>query len=194
MSTARFLTLAETSRRSLGSTLARFGSKGEARLYVESLLARWRRARPFPDAREALERLRGTPIAIVSNADDAFLRDLLDRRGLRVDFVITSEATRSYKPDRGIFEAALAALGAPAERTLHIGDSYEEDVVGSKGAGMAAAWLNRRGLRRPRDAPSADYEVRDLGSIPTLLGDPAGVHTRKRREVTRVRRRAHRNR
>ncbi len=165
-----FLSLAETSERSLAETLRRFASMAPARPYVDALLARWGAARPFPDAVAALDRLRGVPIAIVSNADDRFLRDLLGRCGVDVAIVITSEATRSYKPDPGIFVAALSALGTRPGSTLHVGDSYYEDVVGSKRVGMAAAWLNRGASTRPNTGPAADFEVPDLMTVPRLLG------------------------
>lgn len=165
-----FLTLAQSSERSLATALAGFECEAEPQAYIARLLDRWRTAKPFPDATAALESLRDLPLAIVSNADDAFLRELLERCDIDVDLVVTSEAARSYKPNRGIFEVALRALGTNPAQTLHVGDSYLEDVAGSKAAGMGAAWLNRRGLPRPRDAPIADVEVRDLLAVPSFLG------------------------
>jgi len=165
-----FRNLVETSERSLQETLRRFGSTATAGPYIDGLLARWRKARPFPDAVAALERLRGIPTAIVSNADDAFLRDLLGRCGVEVEIVITSEAAKSYKPDAGIFLAALSALGTRPESTVHVGDSYDEDVVGSKRVGMRAAWLNRAASPRPSTGPPADYETSDLMALLRLLG------------------------
>lgn len=164
-----FLTLAEASRRSLSTAFARFGRTGDPAAHVESLLSRWRRARPFPDAVAALESLQGIPVAIVSNADDAFLRELLERCDIRVPTIVTSESARSYKPDRGIFEAALASLASEPGRTLHVGDSYPEDVAGAKLAGMGAAWLNRRGEPPPESPTTPDAIVRDLEAVPPLL-------------------------
>ena len=164
-----FRNLADTSEASLSETLRRFGCAAGARPYIDGLLARWRMARPFPDALEAFRRMRGFPIAIVSNADDAFLRDVLGRASVPVDLVVTSEATRSYKPNAGIFRAALSALGTRPESTLHVGDSYAEDVVGSKAVGMKAAWLNRTGSPRPSAGLRADFEISDLTALPRVL-------------------------
>lgn len=169
-----FRNLAAISEASLAATLKRFGSPADPRTYIDRLLERWREARPFPDAVAALERLRGVPIAIVSNADDAFLRNLLDRENLDVGVVVTSEATRSYKPDAGIFVAALAALGSQPGSTLHVGDSFGEDIVGAKAVGMPAAWLNRAHAQRPPSGPRPDFEFSDLRELPGVVGRPVG--------------------
>lgn len=62
------------------------------------------RARPF------LEQV-GVPVCLVSGADRADVRAVLDRHGLRVDAVVTSEDVRAYKPRPEPFLAGPAALG-----------------------------------------------------------------------------------
>lgn len=48
------------------------------------------------------------------------------------------------KPDRAIFDEAARRLALPADRILHIGDSLETDLVGSRNAGSARS-LGARG-------------------------------------------------
>jgi FMN phosphatase YigB (HAD superfamily) len=56
------------------------------------------------------------------------------------------------KPHPRIFAAALALVGVPAAEALHVGDNYQQDVVGARQAGMYAVWLRRRG-KQTADCP-----------------------------------------
>src|SRR4030067_31383 len=74
--------------------------------------------------------------------------ELLQRpEGTRLasDALITSGATRRYKPRPAIFEAALQALGMPAQDIVHVGDSLTADVAGAGRRGVRAVWRNRSG-------------------------------------------------
>ena len=48
------------------------------------------------------------------------------------------------KPSPEIFEAVLNKAGEEAESCIHVGDDYEDDIVGANNAGMASIWLNHR--------------------------------------------------
>ena len=109
----------------------------------------------YPDVFPLLERSRqaGLKLALVSNWD-ARLEPLLDALELRSSFdvVVGSYKVGAEKPDRLIFERALALLGEEArpETILHIGDSYEEDFVGACQAGIGALHLDRLGQEPPQ--------------------------------------------
>jgi len=96
----------------------------------------------FEEVHEVLGRL-SVPVCIVSNADECELRAALAWHDLRFDHVVSSEWTRSYKPEPRIFEAALELTGWSAERVLHVGDSLHSDVAGAHRAGLRAAWVRR---------------------------------------------------
>ena len=68
----------------------------------------------------------------------------MEDAGLRGHFahVIDSAIVGAEKPDPRIFEHALEAAGASAERTLHVGDLYSVDVVGARAAGVHAVLLD----------------------------------------------------
>jgi FMN phosphatase YigB (HAD superfamily) len=96
-----------------------------------------------PDIGAGLEALqeRGVRLGIVCDvgfSGGELLRGLLEREGLLVHFSgwAFSDEVGAYKPSPEIFEAALAALGAPPERALHIGDLRRTDVVGAAAMGM----------------------------------------------------------
>lgn len=100
----------------------------------------------FPDAVETLVQLkrRGLRTAIISNWDER-LAPLLHAMDLAryFDAIIVSLDVGYRKPAPEIFQRALSALGTPAHRTLHIGDSVVEDVDGATRAGMRAVLLDR---------------------------------------------------
>jgi putative hydrolase of the HAD superfamily len=114
----------------------------------------------YPDTRESLERLNagGFSLAIVSNWNSSLKRIV---EGLRIpdyfDFVIASAEAGVKKPSPKIFEAALERAGAEPSRTVHIGDTYQTDVLGARRAGIRGIMLDRRG------GEHYDHEV--IGSL-----------------------------
>jgi 2-haloacid dehalogenase len=132
---------------------------------------------PFPDTVEALQSLaRRFRLAILSNVDDDLFA--LTARHLPVDFaaVITAQQVGSYKPDRRNFQFALARLGVPADRVLHVAQSLFHDIVPAKELGLAAVWINRRHDRpgfgaTPRAAAWPDLEVPDLRTLARLASE-----------------------
>jgi 2-haloacid dehalogenase len=127
-------------------------------------------ARAFPDAAPAIEALRGHyRLALLSNADDDFLTECLERNGLRFDTVVTSEQARAIKPNVAIFEYLVRKLDVAPENALYAGDNPIPDVLGPVRAGMKCAWVNRNGMRKPRNVPQPDVRVRSLEEFATLL-------------------------
>ena len=47
-------------------------------------------------------------------------------------------------PVREIFEAVLNKAGEEAKSCIHVGDDYEDDIVGANNAGIASIWLNHQ--------------------------------------------------
>ncbi|MFQ5830894.1 MAG: HAD family hydrolase [Candidatus Methylomirabilia bacterium] len=112
-------------------------------------------------------------IGIVSNFDYAPTAQwILEREGVASLFqtVVISDQVGWRKPKPVIFETALAHLRVAPQEALFIGDRAEIDVLGAKGVGMAAAWINRDGEPLPEDVPKPDYELRDLAELATVLG------------------------
>lgn len=99
--------------------------------------------------------------------------DKLETLGISgyVDALVASEEVGISKPDSGIFRVALERIGCPAEAAVMVGDSWENDVLGARAAGIRAVWLNRRGVTIPDRALAS--EIRDLGSLSILLGSLA---------------------
>ena len=111
-------------------------------------------------------RSRDTIIAVTNgNAD-------LEKIGIRelFDDVVSAAMAGAAKPDRPIFDMAVKAGGASADRTLHVGDHPLYDVHGARDAGLRAVWVNRNGDDWPGEYHSPDGEVQHVGELRDLLG------------------------
>jgi FMN phosphatase YigB (HAD superfamily) len=79
------------------------------------------------------------------------------------------------KPSQRIFQAATAALGAPPEATVMVGDSVSDDVEGARAAGMRAVLLRRPGTDLgPPLGPSVE-SIGQLSAIALLLFGTAAI-------------------
>ena len=141
---------------------------------AEKLAAAYRQAylaarRPVAGARDLLVeiRQRGATVVAVSNNLVDEQEDKLRHTGLRdlFDALVISEAAGVSKPDPAIFQLALDEAGAVADDAVMLGDSWPNDVLGAVGAGISAAWLDRRGT----DVPDAVVPVRRLTSLEPAL-------------------------
>ena len=127
-------------------------------------------ASAFPDARPAIDALRPHyRLALLSNADDDFLKECLARNGLNFDTVVTSERAEAIKPNPAIFQYVARELDVPITNILYVGDNPVPDVLGPVRAGMKCAWVNRNGMRKPRNIPQPDARVRSLTELVSLL-------------------------
>ena len=120
-------------------------------------------------------RERGAALGIVSNIDEDQLMHLTEAGRLRphFDWMLSSEAVRSCKPDPGIFAAALERSGCAASEVLFVGDTLRQDIAGANAAGMRSVLLWHR-PDRPAPAPDANSDpgapAHVISAIPDLLG------------------------
>lgn len=136
----------------------------------------------IPGAPAALARLAalGVPLGVISNWDDT-LGAILERKGLARYFrvVVASTALGRAKPDRRIFEHALARMGVPAAGTWHVGDDPTADGLGAVRAGLAAALLDPFDLYPQLDREGV-LRVPDLGrAVDHMLGASPGSDQRE---------------
>ena len=105
---------------------------------VETLLVAEKRATNVPPGtRESLDALAAeNPLAVVTNGTSEFQREKLAHHDLTDYFetVVTAYDVGASKPDAAIFEAVREQIDA--EEYVMVGDDYEADVEGARGAGF----------------------------------------------------------
>ncbi len=84
-----------------------------------------------------------------------------------IDTVTTSDASASYKPDRGIFTYAMRLAGCQPEAAVMIGDSRLRDVGGGKAAGMRTLWFEAPDALPPTATPSPTAPSSTSPNFPT---------------------------
>lgn len=122
----------------------RFESHIDIRDALEEIVLSWQRPEAFSDTRQFMARL-PLPICVVANSDIEPMDMAIAYAQLDLQAVITSEDAKSYKPDQGIFQYALKAMGIQPGEALFIGDSIHYDIQPAQTAGMYTAWINRTG-------------------------------------------------
>jgi len=115
-------------------------------------------------------------LAIISNFDHApTAYELLDKFGIKEYFerILISVEIGWRKPKADIFLEAFDLLGINPEDTIFVGDSYEADVVGSKGVGMNVIWINKHyePIKDGRFKP--DYVVSNFSEIKKYINHRA---------------------
>lgn len=130
---------------------------------------------PFPDTVEALKLLKQRfKLAIISNVDDDLFA--FTAKHLQVDFdsVVTAEQVKSYKPSLQNFHVAIAKIGIPSEKILHVACSVYHDIVPANSLGLSTVWVNRRlgqegsGAALPA-VGKPDLEVPDLKTLAEMI-------------------------
>ena len=84
------------------------------------------------------------------------MEQALRHSGLKAAGVVSADTARAYKPHREIFDEALRFSGCTPDEVVHIGDSYDTDVVGARGAGIRPVLLLRGRVRQHDDVGVAD--------------------------------------
>jgi 2-haloalkanoic acid dehalogenase type II len=142
----------------------------------EALVRAMRSWQPFPDTRPALRQAReaGLRLAIISNTDDDIIAHTLRHLEVPFDEVVTAEQCRSYKPSANNFERALARIGEPPERVLHVAFGFKYDIGPAQRLGCRTAWVNRHVEAAPGEE-RPDFVWRDLWGLAEQAGGAGQV-------------------
>ena len=136
----------EIGRISLSYTLERAGI-AHTQDEVRKLVAEIERLQPFPDAVQALGRLRRRyRLVILSNGDPDMLDAIKPHLGFEFDRMISVAAAGSFKPHAKTYRKAAEIVAARPGEILFVAN-HAFYCVGAKAAGMRAAFIDRR--RRP---------------------------------------------
>jgi len=81
------------------------------------------------------------------------------------DTIVFSSEHGCVKPSPRLFEAALAEISAERASVAYVGDSFARDVVGAKGVGLSAIWIDAEGAGVPGTGPQPDHVIGDLRDL-----------------------------
>ena len=123
-------------------------SLGLARSDVtESLLMQeYLRLSLYPDARLALDLLKGRKLAILSNGSPAMLNTIVSNADLSEVFhsVLSVHALRIFKPHPSVYQWGVEALGIPKAHVAFVSSNFW-DISGATAFGFRTFWINRSG-------------------------------------------------
>ncbi|WP_280547066.1 HAD family hydrolase [Halomonas sp. 11-S5] len=157
--------------RALVELLEAFGlPRSAAWLWAAATLARFHELRlavsPHPEVEPLLEGLGSRyRLGAITNGNLALHRLALHRH-FRV--AIAAGEIQAPKPDARPFLAALARLATPPSRALHVGDSWQEDVLPALRLGMRAAWI-AADTPHAGELPTGVYRLGHVRELPALI-------------------------
>lgn len=163
-----FLTMKEAYLKSAVMSHKKTGMHVAPELVVEHLLANHALAPYYDDIWEILPKLKEKYRIIISSDSNHTMADPIIKR-VGPEYAFISEDLECYKGQAGglFFHKVAEKLQVSPSTILHIGDS-SSDVMGAKGAGARAVWLNREGAKwRHEKAP--DFEISSLRDLPDIL-------------------------
>ena len=134
-----------------------------------TLLSTLSRIEPHSDVPPALARLRARyRLAVISNTDDDLIAGSIAAIGVPIDFVISAEQARAYKPDHRLFLRAYETMGVTKAETVHVGMGQFTDLKVCYELGIRSVWIDRVG-----EPPNPDWpplaKLNDLSGLPDLL-------------------------
>jgi 2-haloacid dehalogenase len=137
---------------------------------LDRLMQAYLRPSAFPDARPALDALKGTPLAILSNGSPKMLESAVRHNGLEQYFVeiISVDRAKTYKPSPRVYALATEVLNLPASEIL-FSSSNSWDAAGAKAFGYKVCWCNRSQGQMEHLGFSADVTVLRLDQIADRL-------------------------
>lgn len=139
---------------------------------VVHLVARIEHLSPFPDALEALTKLKSSRIQLVilSNGDPDMLANGVRFSGTAHlwDTVVSVAEANSFKPHADTYATALQLTRLQSTETLFVAN-HAFDCVGAKAAGLRTAFVNRRKRPFGNNRYEPDVVVDDLAQLASLF-------------------------
>jgi 2-haloacid dehalogenase len=120
----------------------------------------------FEDARSALETLKGSTLAILSNGSPEMLDAAVRNNGLDSYFteIISVDMVKTYKPSPRAYALGPEILNLPAAEILFVSSNWW-DSAGAKAFGYKVCWCNRAGARPENLGFAPDVTVRSLDQL-----------------------------
>ena len=146
--------------------LGRRDARLEARLadaFIADTRAAWDRNRAL--LRRLARRFR---MGVVSNSYGNMPALLAEADLAPFAVILDSVLVGISKPDPALYVLAAERLGLPPATILHVGDSWERDVVPAHTVGMRTAWVARTGAAQP-GTPAGVWRLGSLLDLEAVL-------------------------
>ncbi len=170
-----YVPLDDLHRENLDVVLDRFGLSARFDDAARDDLTRaWEKLPPWPDAVDALTRLKARAVvAPCSNGSIALMTRLAKFGGLPWDCILGAEIARDYKPKPEVYLASARALRLPPSEVMMCA-CHNDDLAAARDAGLKTAYWPRPdewGLGRRIEASSAwDVVADDMADLAARLG------------------------
>lgn len=128
---------------------------------ADAALERLSQMPPYPEARDALEQLRGAGfrLAVLTQSSRESAEAVIEGSGLRFDAVLSAPDSGAFKPARQAYRYGLEQVGA--ERAWFVAGHWW-DIAGAAAAGLRTAWVSRTDRFYPAAMPEPDVRAPDL--------------------------------
>ena len=120
----------------------------------------------FPDARLALEALKGIPLAILSNGSPKMLESAVHHNAMESYFaqIISVDRAKTYKPSPRVYALAPEILHLPASEILFVSSNWW-DAAGAKAFGYKVCCCRRYHEEAEHLGFTVDMTVHGLDQI-----------------------------
>lgn len=163
-----FVTESDSFTVTLDKAYSHYKIDGNAESDIKIMLGTFGKRFLYNETKAVIDRLKEKYIVCIgSNTDTEPLSENLERNGLSVDRIYTSESLKCYKPDKRFYEAILTDLDLKPNEILFVGDSLIDDVFGPQQIGIKACHVNRRNEKSNIIKPA--YEVKSLNELIDIL-------------------------
>jgi 2-haloacid dehalogenase len=133
---------------------------------LEQLMQAYLYPAVFEDARSALETLKGSTLAILSNGSPQMLDAAVRNNGLDSYFteIISVDRLKTYKPSPRVYALGPEILKLPAAEILFVSSNWW-DAAGAKAFCYKVCWCNRSGAPAENIGFAPDFTVSRLDQL-----------------------------
>ena len=131
---------------------------------MEALMGEYLMLSTFPEVPQAMKRLEGRKLAILSNGSPDMLEPLVEHSGLKLDAVLSVDEVKRFKPSPEVYELAVARLNVPKERIGFVSSNCW-DALGARSYGFVSFWINRTGAPLDRLGVQPRKVVKSLDDV-----------------------------
>lgn len=125
---------------------------------------------PYPGVSEALEKLRGHKMAVLTNKPVNFSREMISRLGFApyFSYVYGGNSFQQKKPDPVGLHKLMEDLQVSARETVMVGDS-DTDILTGRNAGVLTCGVTYGFGAETLERVSPDLTIDDMRELPPLL-------------------------